>query len=367
MIVGIDGSRAFLRQRTGIEEYSYQVIKNLRQELEGHDVFLYVRKNQAVDFELPENWIIKKIGWPRLWTQIGLAFEIFLHPIDVLFVPAHTAPWIHPKKTVVTMHGLEYEMMPKAYSMWERFYMRASIKSSCRWAQKIISVSENTKRDLMRLYQVPEEKILVVYEGYDSNFQFSIFNFQTISNEQISNYKNYSPYFLFIGRLEGRKNILGIIETFEILKEKYGLPHKLLLAGKGGYGYDRIKIQISKSKFQKDIVELGFVKDEEKFELIAGAEVFLFPTFYEGFGIPVLEAQSVGVPVVVSNISSLPEVAGDSALLVDPEKPEEIAESAYGLISDKTLRDDIIKKGYANVARFSWEKCAHEIAGILTK
>lgn len=362
MIIGIDGSRAFLKQRTGIEEYSYQVIKNLRQELGGHKVFLYVRKNQAVDFGLPENWIVKKIGWPRLWTQVGLAFEMFFHPVDALFVPAHTVPWIHPEKTVVTIHGLEYEMMPKAYSMWGRFYMRASIRNSCRWASEIVSVSENTKRDLMRLYHVPEEKIRVVQEGYEKNSKIQISNSKSNPNHKIS-----EPYLLFIGRLEERKNISGIISAFEILKEKYDIPHKLVLAGKLGYGYDSIKFRILNSKFRKDIVELGFVKDEEKFDLIVGADVFLFPTFYEGFGIPVLEAQSVGVPVVASNISSLPEVSGDSALLVDPGKPEEIAESTYSLISDKALRDDIIRKGYENVKRFSWEKCAHEIAGIMTK
>jgi len=359
MIIGIDGSRAFLKQRTGIEEYSYQVIKNLRQESEGHEVFLYVRKNQAIDFEIPENWTVKKIGWIRLWTQAGLSLEMFLHPVDVLFVPAHTAPWIHPAKTIVTMHGLEYEMVPKAYSWWERLYMRASIKNSCRWASKIISVSENTKKDLMRLYRVPEEKISVVYEGYEKELR--------ISNSESRNFDEHNPYLLFVGRLEERKNIVGIVKTFEILKEKYGLPHKLLLAGKGGYGYDKIKSQISNLKYQNDIVMPGFVKDEDKFELMAGADVFLFPTFYEGFGIPVLEAQSAGVPVVASNVSSLPEVAGDAALLVDPEKPEEIADSVHSLISDKGLKDDIIRKGYENVNRFSWEKCAREIAIILTK
>jgi glycosyltransferase involved in cell wall biosynthesis len=359
MIIGIDGSRAFLRQRTGIEEYSYQVIKNLRNGLAGHEVFLYIRRNQEIDFEIPDNWQVKKIGWMRFWTQIGLSLEVLLHPTDVLFVPAHTVPWIHPRKTVVTMHGLEYEMMPKAYSMWERLYMRVSIRNSCRWASEIISVSENTKKDLMHLYQVPEENIQVVQEGYEKELQ--------ILDAESRKFEDHKPYLLFIGRLEERKNILGIIEAFEILKEKYVLPHKLLLAGKGGYGYEKIGSRISNSKFQIDIVELGFVMDGEKFSLIAGADVFLFPTFYEGFGIPVLEAQSVGVPVVTSNVSSLPEVTGDSALLVDPEKPEEIAESTYSLVSDKALRDDIIEKGYENVKRFSWEKCAQEIAGILTK
>jgi len=167
MNIGIDASRAFLQNRTGIEEYSYRVIKNLKDKLNGHQVLLYVRKNQKVDFDIPENWNIKIINCPRLWTQIGLAWEMLWHPVDVLFVPAHTVPFIHPKHTAVTIHGLEYEFVPQGYSRWARFYMRWTIRKSCQWASEIIAVSENTKKDLMKLYGVDEKKINVIYEGYD--------------------------------------------------------------------------------------------------------------------------------------------------------------------------------------------------------
>ncbi len=362
MIIGIDASRAFIKRRTGIEEYSYQVIKHLIDKLNGHQVVLYIRKNQTVDFELPENWKIKIINWPRLWTQVGLSLEMFFHPVDVLFVPAHTVSWIHPKKTIVTVHGLEYEVMPQAYSLWERVYMRFSIQNSCRWASKIISVSQNTKKDLMRLYGVSEEKIKIIPEGYslDKNLKSNSYN-------QISNFKKYKPFLLFIGRLEERKNIIGIIKSFEILKEKYKVPHKLVLAGRCGYGFSKIEVAIKSSKYNSEIVQLGFVRDEDKFDLIADSDVFMFPTFYEGFGIPVLEAQSVGVPVITSNLSSMPEVVGDSAILVDPQDSDCIAERIYELISNKSLRDDIIKRGYENVTKFSWEKCAKEIAEVINK
>ncbi|MDO8240687.1 MAG: glycosyltransferase family 1 protein [Candidatus Moranbacteria bacterium] len=393
MRIGIDGSRAFIKQRTGIEEYSYQVIKNLVNKLADHQVTLYVRKKQKIDFDLPKNWRVAIIGCPRLWTQVGLSLEMLFWPVNVLFIPAHTVPLIHPKKTIVTIHGLEYEVMPEAYSAWARFYMRLSIKNSCRWAQKIISVSRNTKQDLISLYKVPEEKIQVIYEGYDrspviasedvnenSHRSAAISTQQsTKQNSDISELKNeiatgaplprndMKPYLLFIGRLEERKNILGIIKSFEILKEKYNIPHKLVLAGNGGFGFAHIELAIGMSKYKDEIIQLGFVKDEDKFELISGAEVFMFPTFYEGFGIPVLEAQSVGVPVVTSNTSSMPEVAGDSAILVDPREPEFIAERTYEVISNKDLRDDIIQKGYENVKRFSWEECAVQIAEVLTE
>ncbi|HCU71203.1 MAG TPA: hypothetical protein DIC35_05655 [Candidatus Moranbacteria bacterium] len=375
MKIGLDGSRAFIKQRTGIEEYSYNVIKNLTNNLQDDEVILYIRKNQRVDFLLPKNWKVKVIELPRFWTQIGLSWEMLFHPVDVLFVPAHTVPLIHPSKTIVTVHGLEYEIMPQAYSKWEYMYMRFSIRNSCRWATTVISVSRNTKQDLISLYNVPDDKIQVIYEGYDDKIKNQTLptgplrQVEDEASRQVSNIKNkfaeLKPYLLFIGRLEERKNIAGIIETFEILKDKYKIPHKLLLAGKRGYGYEDIEEKMNLSKFKEEICELGFVPDEDKADLLANADVFMFPTFYEGFGIPILEAQSIGIPVVTSNVSSMPEVAGDSAVLVDPSEPSYIAERTYALISDSDFRNDIIGKGYKNVQRFSWEDCAKKIADLM--
>ncbi len=376
MVIGIDASRAFLKRRTGIEEYSYQVIKHLRDVLPADaEVVLYVRKKLSfahgriqknpleIDFALPKNWRVRAIWAPRFWTQIGLSLEMLFQSPDVLFVPAHTVPLIHPKKTVVTIHGLEYEYCKEAYSFWERIYMHYSIMWSCKVASTVICVSENTKKDVMKLYEVGEEKIVVIAEGYENNFQFPISNFQSNSNEPISQIKK--PYLLFICRLEERKNIVRIIEAFEMLKKKYNIPHELILAGKPGFGYEKIRSKIYNSRFKNAIHEVGYVDEEKKWELLKNAEVFLFPTLYEGFGIPVLEAQSVGVPVVTSNISSLPEVAGDGAVLVDPASTENIAQGIYQVLSDQGLRSGIIEKATHNVSRYSWVFCAKNIGEIL--
>lgn len=365
MVIGIDASRAFLKRRTGIEEYSYQTIKHLLDALpEATEVVLYVRKKivfsdgrmrliaPEIDFELPKNWRVRGVWAPRFWTQIALSFEMLLHAPDVLFVPAHTVPIIHPKKTVVTIHGLEYEFCKEGYSFWERLYMRVSIRYSCQVASTVICVSENTKCDVMKLYGVAEEKIRVIYEGYEEKTQSQNDKFQT----------NSKPYLLFIGRLEERKNVVRIIETFEMLKEKYQIPHELVLVGKPGYGYERIKAQISNSKCQNKIQEKGYVNEEEKWALLRGADVFLFPTLYEGFGIPVLEAQSVGVPVVTSNISSLPEVAGDGAVFVDPESVESMGAGIRSILSDPVRRSAIIERATHNVSRFGWAHCAEKIS-----
>lgn len=366
MKIGIDASRAFTKQRTGIEEYSYQVIRHLRKELQSEEVFLYIKKNHKIDFDLPDKWKIKTIKFPYFWTQIGLSLELLFHPVDILFVPAHVVPAIHPQNTIVTIHGLEYEFFPEGYSFWARLYMRWSIKLSCKWAKKIIAVSENTKKDLIKLYKVAENKIEVVYEGMDLAQNAK----RKTQNDSVK-LKVEKPYLLFVGRLEKRKNVEEIIEAYKILKEKYNIPHSLMLAGKPGFGFEIIKLKIDNLlkivNCKLKIIQLGYVDETSKQELLSNADVFLFPTFYEGFGLPILEAQSLGVPVVTSNISSLPEVGGNSVLYADPYKPESIAEAIFRLIEDQNLKNDIIKKGFENTKRFSWEKCADEIAKLFLK
>ena len=404
MLIGIDASRAFIKQRTGIEEYSYQIVKNLVDKLSDHQVILYLRSTNYESLQiykctnkLPDSWKIKVIRWPAFWTQVGLSLEMLFHPVDVLFVPAHTVPWIHPARnaslfslalfiqkilkilgirtyynthseaggpanTFVTIHGLEYEAVPEAYSFLERLYMRLSIKLSCRWVKKIIAVSKNTRKDLMGLYKVPGEKIEVVYEGVSEKFQISNSKFQINSKFKIQN----SKFILFIGRLEKRKNIEGIISAFEILKKKYNIPHKLVLAGKPGYDYEATSYKLKTSSCKNDIIETGYISEGEKYNLLASADVFLFPSFYEGFGLPVLEAQAAGIPTVAGNTASLPEIGGDGAAYCDPNEPISIALSVYKLISDKSFRNGIIEKGYENAGRFSWDKCASAIADILT-
>lgn len=369
MRIGIDASRAFQKERTGIEEYSYQVIFHLREFLAEAEVILYTRPRENPDFSLPKNWKVKPLYAPRFWTQFRLSWELFFHPVDKLLVLAHVLPIVHPKNTLVVVHGLEYEILPKAYSFWDYWYMRLSIKKSCHWAIKIIAVSENTKKDLINLYKISAEKIQVIYEGYSSchcglnpkSTQKELLDSRLRGNDNSKG----GGFMFFIGRLEERKNILGIIKAFEILKEKYKISHQLVLAGKKGFGYEKIEDAIKDSKYKADIILLGFVDAQEKWRLLSQTDVFMFPSLYEGFGLPILEAQSVGTPVVTSNLSSMPEVAGESAILVDPNDPEAIAEETYKLISDENLHSEIVAKGYANIKRFDWKKCAEEIVEIL--
>ncbi len=384
MKIGIDGSRAYLGNKTGIEDYAYQTIGHLTKHLKGEQVILYVKKGQKETafndekFSFPDNWEIKEIPFKYLWTQFGLALEMFLRPIDMLFVPAHTVPFIHPKNTVVTIHGLEYEHCPESYSFWGGKFHQFFVRKSCKWASKIIAVSKNTKKDLIKLYKIEKEKITVVYNGFESkNLKPVIegeekkdFNWADVKDFPASEKKTNSKidnFLLFVGRLEQRKNVLGMIESFEILKRNYSYKGKLVLAGKYGHGSRMIRNRIARSEFQRDIVCLGYIRDEQKWELFHNASIFLFPSLCEGFGIPILEAQSCGLPVITSNYGPMDEVAGDKNTLVNPLNFEEMAKKINEILKDETFRKNIIEKGSKNVKRFSWEKSGEEVAKVIRK
>ena len=376
MNIGIDASRAFEKERTGIEEYSYQLIKNLAMmDLKSHQIFLYARKNLVIDFDLPDNFKLKIISPNKFWTQIGLASEMLRNKIDVLFVPAYAVPQIHPSETVVTIHGLEYKYFPECYSLKERMILEINTKLSIKLASKIIVPSENTKKDLIKFYGVEEGKINVVYHGVNSNWSKGFSpkvkqnNLVQIRAEALTPKIEFNV--LFLGRLEKRKNIVNLVKAFELFKNQLrrrhsGMsPSQLILVGKAGFGFEEIKTTIQESQFKKDIILKDYISESEKEELYQNADLFILPSFYEGFGLPVLEAMSYGVPVVCSNTSSLPEVAGGAALLIDPNNIQEISEAMSKVFSNSDLKNKMIEKGFENIRRFSWEKCVRETMEVL--
>jgi len=394
MTIGINATAAIKQPRTGVEEYTYQLIKHLTMlpEAREHRFFLYIpekkinlltplRSAQGIspersvaesranpfDFPLPSNFEIKVLRWPLpfLWTQARLAWEILWHSPEVLFIPVHVLPFGALKKSVVVLHGLEYEYFPEYYSFWRRWYLRYSTKSAARRASKIIAISTNTKNDLVKFYGIKSDKIEVVHHGIDKEKNPST---HPSTSSGLARGIN-SPYILYLGRIETKKNVQGILEAYKILKEKYGVPHKLFLAGAPGYGYHNLKLEIKNlleiGYWKLEIKELGYVVEKEKQYLLSNADIFLFPSFYEGFGLPVLEAQAADVPVVTSFNSCLPEIAGQGAIFVDPKNSEQIAEAAKQAIDDGVLRDRLIQLGRENVKRFNWEKCARETLKIV--
>lgn len=386
MIIGINASAALKENPTGVEEYVFQLIKHLAviPEARKHRFVLYLnsrlKSKRLKEFNnLPDNFEIKILGFPIFWTQLRLAWEMVFAKIDVLFIPVHILPFIHPKNSVVALHGLEYEYFPELYPFWHRLYLRWSTKYALKNASKIIAVSENTKQDLIKLYGGDPDKISVIYHGIEGVLSIK---YQVLSIKEDSRSVSlrgaeatkqsrdfyYEDYILFIGRIELKKNILGIIESYNKFRTLNAKRQtKLVLAGGKGFGWEKIEEAIVVSLFKNDIILKGYVSEEEKKELLNKAAIFLFPSFYEGFGMPVLEAQAQGVPVITSNVSCLPEIAGSGAMLVDPKSSMDIAQAMEKILSSEKLRQNLIKAGLENVKRFSWEKCARETLKVLTK
>lgn len=357
MIINIHAKAAFKYERTGVEEYCYQLIKHLAMtdEARKHTFFLYTPRFAKSDLFLPRNFIVKKMYSPFFWTRKIFSLKMLMSPADVLFMPTNFLPSFYPKKNVVTIHGLEFEHYPEMYPEDLLSYLKNNTKRAVSSADKIIAVSQATKNDLIKFYNTDARKITVVRHGV---------------NPQIAYHHKYPPidekYILFVGRLEKKKNVRNIVKAFDALKEKYKIPHKLVLVGKPGFGYQEIQDEINAALNKPDIIRTGYISHEEKESFFKYADVFVFPPFYQGFGMPVLEAQLRQVPVVTSNIPSIAEIADGGALLVDPASVEQLADNIYKVISDRKTRDDLIERGLKNVEKYSWFKCAKETLEILT-
>jgi glycosyltransferase involved in cell wall biosynthesis len=366
MVIGINASSALKENPTGVEEYTFQLIKHLAviPGSKGHRFILYLnsrlKSERIKEFKsLPKNFRTEFLSFPFCWTQIRLAAEMMSAAVDVLFIPVHILPFVRPKKTVVSLHGLEYEHFPEAYPYFHRRYLRWSTKYALENASKIIAVSESTKQDLIKLYGGNPNKITVVHHGVSQP------QTEDGRSRMEKNSERDNPI-LSVGRVESKKNILGIIEAYGALRRKNPfILNKLVLAGGSGFGFGEIRAAIENSRFKKDIVLKGYVSESEKNDLLENSAVFVFPSFYEGFGMPVLEAQNAGVPVIASNSSCLPEIAGSGAVLINPNNPWEIALAMRKILGDESLRQKLIQAGLENVKRFSWKKCARETLRVL--
>lgn len=353
MTIGIHAHAAFKKERTGVEVYVFRLIRYfaMLEEAKKHRFLLYAPfADSAVrnELPLPENFEIRILRSPILWTQVRLALEMALAKPDVLFIPAHVLPLIHPKNSVVTIHDLAYEYFPEMYPLFHQRYLRWTTKYAISKAKKIIVPSESTKKDLVNLYHASGEKIRVIHMGFEPQ------------KPKAGERPLPEKYILYIGRLERKKNIEGLIKAFELAKSKYSIPHKLVLLGGRGCLFKKIKEAIEVSPAKQDIISTGYLADEKRNLFLKFADLFVFPSFYEGFGFPILEAQAAGVPVIASNASCLPEIAGNGALFFAPEDAEELVGLIYKVLSQQNIREALIANGLENIKRFSWKKCAEE-------
>lgn len=395
MIIGIDASRANIAQKTGTELYSYTLIEEFKKLADVNDRFLLYSKDK-LNFGLeilPPNFESRVLRWPPkfLWTQIRLSVAMAMSRQDVLFVPAHTIPLHHPKNTVVTVHDIGFEQIDRLYdkkmigsggisrrilsagarlftlgkySASELDYHRWATEYAIRHAKKIITVSEFSKNEIIKRYGISKNKVAVIYHGINRAVFKKIDDTAAIRTT-LDKMQITSPFLLYVGRLEEKKNTPGLIKIFRILKTKYKLSHQLVLVGKPGLNYEAVNELIDKYNLNDFVVRPGYVNEDELIHLRNAADVFIFPSMYEGFGMPILESMACGTPVVCSRAASLPEVAGDAALMANPEDYEEFALKIHRVVADADLRNNLVNRGWERISHFRWDVCAKKTLEII--
>lgn len=369
MHIGIDASRIAISERTGTERYSFEVIGALAR-LDRRNVYtLYCNGRPAVLPRVGPNFTLRSMPFPRLWTHIRLSLELARAAPDALFVPSHVVPLWHPPHSVVTIHDLGYLAFPQAHTARRRLELHLTTLWSARMARRVIAISQATKDDLVRHYQVPAEKISVVHHGLSP--QFRPITDQSAITAVRERYGIGEHYFLYVGTVQPRKNLARLIDAFaQVLQELQSPSSRLLqlvIAGKPGWLTGSIERRALEAGVGERVRFTGYVDDADLPALLSGALAFVFPSLYEGFGMPVLEAMACGAPVLTSATSSLPEVAGDAALLVDPHDTRAIAVALARLADDAALREALRWRGLARAARFTWDRCAEATLRVLVE
>jgi len=357
MVIGIDASRAETKQRTGTEAYTLFLLRYLipLADEKGHQLRLYFRQPPPQGL-LPEADHVERvvIPFPRLWTHVRLAWELYRRPPGVFFTPAHVIPVSYHGPSVATIHDLGYHHFPETHPRAQVAYLRWSTRHNGKRGNRVIADSVATKEDLEHQFNLAPEKIDVIYPGLDPELKPV-----TDAREKTTAQARYGimpPYYLTIGTVQPRKNLIRLVQAFV----ESGVEGQLVLAGKVGWLAEPILTAIKRleAKDQGRILLPGFVADEDKAALLSGATALLFPSLYEGFGFPILEGQACGTPVLCANTSSLPEVAGNAALSLDPLDISGLAAGIQRISSDETLRRSLIDMGLVNIGSFSWEKAA---------
>lgn len=397
MTIGFDGSRAFKDIKTGTENYSFQLLTALRKIDKANRYIIYLRPGNKVSGEWPANFQFQTLNFKRLWTQVGLSIETFKDPLDILFTPAHTLPLIRKPglKTVMTVHDLGAEYLPLAHQLKQRLYLGFITKFQLKGATKLIAVSNSTKKDLIRKAGVNPKNIKVIYEGGPPPLEERFTKNSSKSDDLRDILSKYDlkkrEYYLFVGTIQPRKNLARLIEAFaslvsqpagpadsqphstssEVLLGLSGAPRSsspaslqsptgnldLVIAGRKGWREKEIYALPAKLGIKDRVKFVGRVADWDLPSLYKGALGLAYPSLYEGFGLPILEAFGYDCPVLTSNVSSMPEVAGDAAILVDPLDIKSISSGMQKLLDEKT-RQKLVQLGKTRSKLFSWEKAA---------
>lgn len=350
-------------QQGGNETYYQELVKGLVALPSAHELVLYYTKDAARQRVSANGHISLERLRPRhplLRIPLTLPWRARMDRLDI-FHAQHVIPPFIRCKTVTTIPDIAYEHFPEAFPRMQRIWMKQLIRSSAIKADHIITVSEYSKRDIARTYGVPEEKITVTYEG--ASEEFRPHDKEGAREKLARNYGIEEVFILYLGRLQGRKNLARVVEAYARVRAA-GLPHKLVLAGKRDTLFEPVLARIRELNMEDNVLLPGYVPAQDVPFFYSAADVFIYPSFFEGFGLPVVEAMACGVPVITSRGSSLEEVAGDAALLVDPLSEDSITSALLQILRDDQLRVRLRRAGLDRSKSFNFEKAAQQTMDV---
>jgi glycosyltransferase involved in cell wall biosynthesis len=364
MKIGIDG--LVLRGRdAGSLRYFQGLISGLASAGVDHEYIVFSNQEvfSTIEFPRHKNFIHRDIRGlnflpSALKQQLYFACSS-VQPVDLLHCPVFIPPLSYHGKTVMTVFDLTYRLYPQTMKWTGAFWWRLLGKRGTQKADRLITISNSTKRDLCRNMDIPEEKIEVIYPYIQEKFQ-PVPNARSVA----AKYGLPEAFILYVGTLERRKNIANLIRSFALARQIGSLKHPLVLVGQRGWLYEDIDRTVQELNLKSDLIFLGHVPDDDLPALYSAADLFVFLSLYEGFGLPVLEAMACGTPVLASNVSSIPEVAGDAGTLVPPENIEHIASEMSAILSDPDRRRRMSEKGLLRVHEFTRERFVRQILHV---
>lgn len=357
MRIGIDANEANVERRVGSNTFAFEVLKRLP---EKHDYKVFLKNPPLPD--LPKNLSYEVLKPGPYWTQFALPLRLFLKKdIDVFYSSSHYAPRFCPVPLIITIYDLSFEKFPQYFKKSDLIKLKNWTSYSAKKADHIITISEYSKKDIIDMYKIPENKITVAYPGYNSDVYKKINNQDEI-NKTKNKYSIKGKYIIYVGTLQPRKNLPILLEALENLKDI-----NLVIVGKKGWLYDEIFEKVKSLGIEDLVIFTDFIPDTDIAHLLNGAECFVLPSLYEGFGIPVVEAFACGCPVIAADSSSLPEIVSDAGALFYPTSSQNLLSAMEKLLNDVKYKEDLVKKGLARSKLFSWDKCTEIIIDAIEK
>ncbi len=361
MKIGIDGRAAKWYRGTGIGTYTYQLIKSLSSIDDINDYLIFMPKGLKTELSLAHNFTFADISAGcsfNFWDEVNIPNILSDKGIDIYHVPQNGVGLSLEKAcpSIITLHDVIPYRLPETVSKRYIKIFSENIPSIVEACEGIITVSNFSKQDIMKAFNYTEDKIQVTYLAAESIYKPMDKTFSKAFLKR--KYALENKYILYVGGFSPRKNISGLIRAYSIFADKYNV--KLVIAGTRGKSYEDYLELVQNLKITDKVVFPGFIPTQDLPFFYSGAEVFVYPSFYEGFGLPPVEAMACGTPVISSNVTSMPEIIGDAGILVDPKDVIELSKAIEGVLLDKDLWQRLSKHGIKRAAYFSWKKNAME-------